>query len=107
MAGDFERSQTVRYTILASEHAGVDLVLWLRYLSKWITPSGHIFSERDLAQIMKEKRIRQAHKVIFAEALKAGTPTNAYVIKMRQPYDNSEILKTIERFRANEKTDAA
>ena len=99
-----ERSQTVRYTILASEHSGVDLVLWLRYLSKWVNPSGHIFSEQDIDQIMKEKRIRPAHKVIFTEALKSGTPTNRYVVRMRQPYDNSEILNMIERFRANEKT---
>ena len=101
------QSQTVRYTIRASEHSGGDLVLWLRYLSKWVNPSGHIFSERDLAQIMRERRIRPAHKVIFTEALKPGTPTNEYVVKMRQPYDNSEVLKMIERFRANEKTDTA
>ena len=103
MPSNAERDQALRYTILASEHSGGDLVLWLRYLSKWVNPSGHIFSEHDLAQIMKERRIRPAHKVIFAEALKPGTPTNEYVIKMRQPYDNSEVLKTIERFRANEK----
>jgi len=95
-------SQTVRYTILASEHSGADLVLWLRYLSKWVNPSGHIFSKRDLNQIMKEKRISYFQKELLSRAITPGTPTNAYVVKMRQPIDNSEILEIIRRFRAGE-----
>jgi len=93
-------SQTVRYTIRASEHSGVDLVLWLRYLSKWVDPSGNIFSERDIAQIMKEKRITPFQKVILSRAIIPGTPTNEFVVKMRQPYDNSKILEMIERLKA-------
>ena len=96
-------SQTVRYTIRASEHSGGDFVLWLRYLSKWVNPSGHIFSAGDIAQIMKEKRISPLQKVVLSRAITPGTPTNAYVIKMRQPYDNSKILEMIERSRANER----
>jgi len=101
MPSNVEHGQTLRYTILASEHSGNDFVLWLRYLSKWVNPSGHIFSEQDIAQIMKEKRISPAHKVILREALKLGTPTNDYVVKMRQPYDNSKVLNMIEGFRTN------
>ena len=90
----------MRYIVRASEHSGTDLVLWLRYLSKWVDPSGTIFSERDIAQIMNEKRITSFQKVILSRAITPGTPTNEYVVKMRQPYDNSKILEMIERLKA-------
>ena len=96
MAGVMERDQTVRYTILASEHSGDDLVLW--YLSKWVDPSGHIFSDRDIAHIHREKRISPLQKVMFSESITPGIPTNKHVIKMRQPADLSDIYEMIERF---------
>ena len=96
------QSQTVSYIVRASEHAGNDLVLWLRYLSKWVNPSGHIFSDRDIAQIQGEEQISSMKKTVLAEAIKPGTPTNTYVIKLRQPYDNSKILEMIERLKAGE-----
>ncbi|MCL2494474.1 MAG: hypothetical protein FWE98_02310 [Oscillospiraceae bacterium] len=99
---DMPRSQTVRYTILASEHAGGDFVLWLRYLSKWVNPSGHIFSEKDIARIMQEKRITPFQKTILSEAITPGTPTNAYVVKLRTPRGKAEILEIERRLRDGE-----
>ena len=96
------QSQTVRYTILASGHSGGDFVLWLRYLSKWVNPSGHIFSAGDIAQIMREKRITQFQKAILSEAITPGTPTNAYVVKLRMPRDKAEILEIERRLRSGE-----
>jgi len=102
MARDSERSPTVRYTVLASKHAGGDFVLWLRYLSKWVGPSGHIFSKRDMAQIMEEKRITEFQKAILDEAITPGTPTNEYVVRLRQPRDRAEILEMERRLRSGE-----
>ena len=95
-------SQTVRYTILASEHSGGDFVLWLRYLSKWVNPSGHIFSAGDIAQIMGEKRITLFQKAILTEAITPGTPTNEFVVKLRAPRDKAEILEMERRLRSGE-----
>ena len=95
-------SQTVRYTILASEHSGDDLVLWLRYLCKWVNPTGNIFSKSDIARIMKEKRINPLQKVMLSEAITPGTYTNRQVIQMNQPADLSEISEMIKEFQRNE-----
>jgi len=92
MAGN---SQAVRYTILASEHSGDDFVLWLRYLRKWVDESGHVFSAKDIAQIMKEKRISPLQKVMLSEAVTPGTPTNQYVIRLNGKVDNAEIRRRL------------
>jgi len=92
MAGN---SQAVRYTILASEHSGEDFVLWLRYLRKWVNETGHIFSANDLAQIMKEKKIPPLQKVMLAEAITPGTPTNQYVIRLNRKVDYTEITRRL------------
>ena len=84
------------YLIHASEHSGGDFVLWLRYLSKWVNKSGHIFSAEDLAQIMKENKITSFQKAILSEAITPGTPTHEYVVKLRTPCDKAEI-REIER----------
>lgn len=99
---DSGMTQTVRYTILASEHSGGDFVLWLRYLSKWVNPSGHLFSAKDIVQIMQEKRITPFQKMILSEAITPGTPTNAYVVNLRTPRDEAEILETERRLLGGE-----
>ena len=93
--------QVLRYMILASEHVGDDFVLWLRYLRKWVSKSGHIFSEQDAAAIMKENRIRPMHRVIFSEAITPGTATNQYVIWLNEPVDTTDILERIRMYAAN------
>jgi len=96
------RNQTIQYTILASEHAGGDFVLWLRYLSKWVNSTGHIFSQKDIARIMREKKITPFQKMIFSEAITPGTPTNNYVVKQRLPRDKARILEIERRLRSGE-----
>ena len=102
MVNGTEQNGTVQYTILASEHAGGDFVLWLRYLSKWVNPSGHVFSQKEIGQIMSEKRITAFQKAIFSEAITPGMPTNAYVIKLRAPRGQAEILEMERRLRSGE-----
>jgi len=97
-----ERNQALQYIILASEHAGSDFVLWLRYLSKWVDRSGHIFSSSDIAQIANEKKISPFQKTILLEAITPGTPTNEYIIKLREPRDKAEILAIERRLRNGE-----
>jgi hypothetical protein len=96
-----QRNDAVQYVILASEHSGVDLDLWFRYLRKLVSKTGNVFTEREIAQIMKENRIRWIHRVILSEAVKPGTPTNKYVIGLNEVVDFHEIE---ERVRGYEKT---
>ena len=90
-----ERERVLRYTIAASEHSGGDLVLWLRYLGKWVDQSGHIFTKRDLIRIMKEKRIEPIHRVMLSEAIIHNTPTNRYVIRLNEKVDYSDVIERI------------
>jgi len=105
MNNSIKHEARVRYTVLASEHSGDDLVLWLRYLSKWVNPSGHIFSDKDIEQIRREKKITPLQKIMLSEAITPGTPTNKHVVKMRQPIDVSDIQEMMERLAQNERTD--
>ena len=102
MADGAEQKGALQYTLLASEHAGGDFVLWLRYLSKWVDPSGHVFSQTDIEQIMSEKRITAFQKMILSEAITPGTPTNVYVSKLRAPRGQAEILEKERRLRSGE-----
>ena len=102
MLNGTEQGRTLQYTILASEHSGGDFVLWLRYLSKWVNPSGHVFSQKEIDQIMSEKRITAFQKAILSEAITPGTPTNAYVSRLRAPRGQAERLELERRLRSGE-----
>jgi len=93
--------RVVQAVIRASEHSGDDFVLWLRYLRKWVSITGHIFSEQEVVLILNEDRIRKFHRMMFSEAITPGTPTNRYVIWLNQPMDASAILERIRRIEAN------
>lgn len=93
-----EQPQALRYALLASAHAGEDFVLWLRYLCKWVTPTGHIFTQEEAAAIMAEERIRPLHRTMFAEAITPGTPTNQYVIWLNSPVDTSAVMERIRSY---------
>jgi len=77
--------RTPRHVTIASEHSGGDFALWLRYISKWVGPAGHEFSDSEVSQIMSDPSITPFQKAIFSQAITPGTPTNDYVIKLRQP----------------------
>jgi len=99
-----EYSQAVRYAIFAANHSGADSGLWLRYLEKWVTPSGNIFSARDIADIRGARELTQLQKVMLIEAVTPGTPTNRYIAKQRVPRSQEEMRERERRLISGEET---
>jgi len=86
-------SQAPRYVQRAAEHAGGDFVLWLRYISKWVNPDGHIFTPEEVQAILHDEQLTLFQRTVFEQAIMLGTATNRYAVKLRQPVD----LRVLER----------
>jgi len=80
-------NQVPHYVQRAAEHAGGDFLLWLRYISKWVNPSGHIFTLEEVQAILHDEQLTLFQRTIFEQAITSGTATNRYAVKLRQPID--------------------
>jgi hypothetical protein len=89
-------NQTPSYVRNAAAHA------WLRYISKWVSSTGHVFSASEVEQIMNDSIITSFQKAIFLQAIAPDTPTNEYVVNLRRP-QQAKVQEIERRLRNGEK----
>lgn len=81
------------YMISASEHAGSDGDLWLRYLYKVIKDEGTKLTTDDVECLLKTSILTPFQKITLQDALTEGTHTREYVLRANRKTKPKDILR--------------